>query len=77
MLPNARSLIADDLGLPLAVQSIFHRAGLGPMGAFPILAAHRTGCNCDPTDMDFRLLRDGGFEIDLGSVTIDRNDGGR
>jgi hypothetical protein len=28
---------------------------------------------CDPTDMDFRLLADGGFEIDLGSVVVDRH----
>jgi hypothetical protein len=27
--------------------------------------------DCDPTDMDFRLLSDGGFEIDLSGVVVD------
>jgi len=37
------------------------------------LLAHVALRECDPTDMDFRLLPDGGFEIDLGNVVIDRN----
>jgi hypothetical protein len=29
--------------------------------------------DCYPTDMDFRLFADGGFEVDLGGVVIDRH----
>jgi hypothetical protein len=37
------------------------------------LLAHVALRDCDPTDMDFRPLPDGGFEIDLGSVVVDRH----
>lgn len=32
------------------------------------LLAHVALRDCDPTDLDFRLLPEGGFEIDLGVV---------
>jgi hypothetical protein len=35
------------------------------------LLAHVALRACDPTDMDFRLLPEGGFEIDLSDVVID------
>jgi hypothetical protein len=38
-----------------------------------VLLAHVALRECDPTDMDFRLLPEGGFEIDLGSVVLDRH----
>jgi hypothetical protein len=36
------------------------------------LLARVASRDCDPTDLDFRLLADHGFEIDLGSV-VDRH----
>jgi hypothetical protein len=46
-----------------------------PMFSLPKaeLLAHVALGECDPTDVDFRLLPDGGFEIDLGSVVADRH----
>jgi len=36
------------------------------------LMVHVALRDCDPTNVDFRLLPDGGFEIDLGNVVVDR-----
>jgi hypothetical protein len=37
------------------------------------LLAHVALRDCDPTDMDFRILSNDSFEIDLGNVVIDRH----
>jgi hypothetical protein len=37
------------------------------------LLAHVALRDCYPTEMDFRLLPDGGLEIDLGNVVADRH----
>jgi hypothetical protein len=37
------------------------------------LLVHVALRDCDPTEMDFRLLPEGGLEIDLGNVVIDRH----
>jgi hypothetical protein len=36
------------------------------------LLAHVVLRECDRIDIDFRMLPDGGFEIDLGNVVLDR-----
>jgi hypothetical protein len=46
-----------------------------PMFSLPKaeLLAHVALRDSDPTDMDFRVLPDGGVEIDLGTVVADRH----